>query len=359
MRGLNEASINPLVSIIILNYNGAGVVDRCVKSVLDTNYSNFEVIFVDNASVDGSYELIVRQFGKDRRLHFVKNNENKGFAEGNNIGLTYAKGAYITLLNNDTEVDKNWLCESIKVAESEEKVGIVQSKLFFWYNREVLESAGAFIDRCGYGFERGFVRNKNTYDGVDEVFYANGAAVTIKMLALKMMCGLGKIELFDSDFFFAYEDVDLSWKMRLAGYKTVVAPSSVVYHRRSTSTSRNRGRLVFHHCKNRIMTLVKNYSLFNLMKYLPLLLVLELVRASSSLAGGQLGCGLAILKAFLWNLISFSRNWKKRLVVQYLVRQMPDRYITILMKEVNPASLIFNQRLYQKFSASTGVNIVR
>jgi GT2 family glycosyltransferase len=355
---LNEASLNPLVSIIILNYNGASVVDNCIQSVLDTNYSNFEVIFVDNASVDGSYELAVSKFGKDQRLHFVKNDENKGFAEGNNIGLTYAKGDYVTLLNNDTEVDKDWLRESIKVVVSDEKIGVVQSKLFFWYNREVLESAGAFIDKCGYGFERGFVKDKNMYNEVDEVFYANGAAVTIKMQALKKM-GSAKAELFDSDYFFAYEDVDLSWKMRLAGYKTVVAPNSIVYHRRSTTTSRKRGRLVFHHCKNRIMTLVKNYSLLNLMKYLPLLLVLEMVRASSSLAGGQLESGFAIFRAFLWNLTSLSRSWKKRLVVQYLVRRMPDRYVTMLMKNVNPASLIYNQRFYQEFSASTGVNIVR
>jgi GT2 family glycosyltransferase len=358
VRCLNEASINPLVSVIILNYNGASVVDRCVQSVLDTDYSNFEVIFVDNASADGSYESVVSQFGKDRRLHFVKNDENTGFAEGNNIGLTYAKGAYITLLNNDTEVDKDWLSESIEVAESDEKIGIIQSKLFFWYNREVLESAGAFIDKCGYGFERGFVKGKKMCDRVDEVFYANGAAVTIKMRALKRMCP-GKVELFDSDFFFAYEDVDLSWKMRLTGYKTVIAPGSVVYHRRSTTTSRKRGRLVFHHCKNRILTLLKNYDLANLVKYLPLLIVLELVRASSSLASGQSESAFAMLRAFIWNLTNFNHSWKKRLCVQYLVRRVPDQYVTILMKNVNPASLIYNQRLYQKFSASTGVNIVR
>ena len=332
--------------------------NQCVKSVLESDYSNFEVIFVDNASIDGSYESIVTQFGEDLRLHFVKNDENKGFAEGNNIGLDNAKGSYVTLLNNDTEVDKDWLSESIDVAESDEKIGVIQSKLFFWYNREVLESAGAFIDKCGYGFERGFVKDKNMYEKVDEIFYANGAAVTIKMQALKKMC-LGKVELFDSDFFFAYEDVDLSWRMRLTGFKTVIAPCSIVYHRRSTTTSRKRGRLVFHHCKNRILTLVKNYSFLNLVKYLPLLIVLEVVRASSSLAGGQSESSLAILRAFLWNLTNFTRSWKKRLVVQYLVRRMPDRYVTMLMKDVNPASLIYNQRLYQQFSASTGVNIVR
>ncbi len=355
---MSKVSAIPLVSIIILNYNGAGVVDRCVQSVLDTDYSNFEVIFVDNASVDGSYESVVTKFGKDRRLHFVRNDENKGFAEGNNVGLTYAKGAYITLLNNDTEVDKDWLSESIKVAESDERIGIIQSKLFFWYNREVLESAGAFIDKCGYGFERGFVKNKNLYNTVDEVFYANGAAVTIKKKDLEKISP-GKIELFDADFFFAYEDVDLSWRMRLSGFKTVIAPRSIVYHRRSTTTSRKRGRLVFHHCKNRVLTLIKNYNLLNLLKYLPLLIILEIVRASSSLVSGQSDSAFAIVRAFIWNLSNFRQSWNKRLIVQYLVRRMPDQYVTMMMKNVNPASLIYNQRLYQKFSASTGVNIVR
>jgi GT2 family glycosyltransferase len=355
---LNKASANPLASIIILNYNGADIVTNCVQSVLKTDYPNFEVIFVDNASTDGSYQSIVKQFGNDGRLRFFKNDENKGFAEGNNIGLKYTKGSYITLLNNDTEVERDWLTEAIKVANSNEKIGLIQSKLFFWYNREVLESAGAFIDKCGYGFERGFVKGKNLYSEADEVFYANGAAVTIKKKALQQMSP-GKIALFDSDFFFAYEDVDLSWRMRLAGLKTVIAPGSIVYHRRSTTTSRERGRLVFHHCKNRILTLVKNYSLMNLIKYLPLLVLLELVRAFSNLVSGQSDGAVAILRAFVWNLTNFSQSWKKRLTVQYFVRRVPDQYVTLLMKDVNPASLIYNQRLYQEFSVATGVNIVR
>ena len=196
------------------------------------------------------------------------------------------------------------------------------------------------------------------YNTVDEVFYANGAAVTVKMQALKKMSP-GKVRLFDSDYFYAYEDVDLSWEMRLAGFKTIIAPGSIVYHRRSTTTSRKKSRLVFHHCKNRVLTLIKNYNLMNLAKYLPLLIVLEIVRASSSAAGGQTDSGFAILKALLWNLVNFRQSWRKRLTVQYLVRRKPDQYITMLMKNVNPASLIYNQRLYQKFSASTGVNIVR
>ncbi len=356
---MNQALADPLVSIIILNYNGADVVTKCVQSVLATEYSNFEVIFVDNASVDGSYQSIVNQFGKDRRLVFVRNNVNQGFAEGNNVGLKYAKGSYITLLNNDTEVEKDWLIETIKVGESDQKIGIIQSKLFFWYNRQILESAGAFIDKAGYGFERGFVIGKDMYNTVDEVFYANGAAVTIKKKALEKLCTTTKLELFDADYFFAYEDVDLSWRMRLAGYKTVIAPNSIVYHRRSTTTSRKIGRLVFHHCKNRLLTLIKNYSLISLVQYLPLLIILEVVRASSNLVSGKSEIPYAMLKAFLWNLTNFKQSWKKHVAVQSLVRQMPDQYVTMLMKNVNPASLIYNQRLYQTFSAKTGVNLVR
>jgi GT2 family glycosyltransferase len=349
----------PLVSIIILNYNGAAVVDNCMQSVLNTDYPNFEVIFVDNASVDGSYQSVVRQFGGDNRVLMVRNNVNEGFAGGNNVGLRYAKGDYITLLNNDTEVEKEWISEAIRIAESDAKIGVIQSKLFFWYNPEILESAGAFIDKAGYGFEKGFVRGKDVFNSSEEVFYGNGAAVTIKRAAIERIQDPGKFELFDSDFFFAYEDVDLSWRLRLGGFKTVVAPCSIVYHRRSTSTSRRRGLLVFHHCKNRVLTLLKNYSFSNLCKYLPILFVLESVRALSSLGSGNLQSARAIFRAFLWNLANFKRTWKKRLVVQYLVRRMSDDYVTMLMNDVNPARLIYNQRLYQKFSDATGVNIVR
>ncbi|MBT0158544.1 glycosyltransferase family 2 protein [Candidatus Bathyarchaeota archaeon A05DMB-2] len=348
-----------LVSIVILNYNGKDIVEKCVTSVLNTNYPNFEIIFVDNASTDGSYESVIEKFGNDNRLRVFRNDENMGFAEGNNIGLKKSKGSYITLLNNDTEVEKDWLLEVIRIAESNEEIGIIQSKLFFLSNRHILESAGAFIDKCGYGFERGFVKGSKVYCDVAEVFYANGAAVTIKKLALENMWRGTSRELFDPDYFFSYEDVDLCWRMKLAGYKTVIAPNSIVYHRRSTTTSRQLGKHIFHHCKNRIMTLIKNYSLTNLLHYLPLLIILELIRAWSHLSKGRSEGAVAILKAITWNLIRFKQTWIKRLAIQTLIRRVPDRSVTRLMRNVNLASLIYNQRLYEEFSVSTGVNIIR
>ncbi len=124
----------PLVSVIILNYNGIDVVNRCLRSVLLTNYPCFEVILVDNASTDGSLQYIIDKFGRNERLKIVRSSVNRGFAGGNNLGLNYASGSYITLLNNDTEVQSDWLTEAIAVAEHDKRVGVVQSKLFFWYN---------------------------------------------------------------------------------------------------------------------------------------------------------------------------------------------------------------------------------
>src|SRR5208283_3680269 len=94
----------PLVSIVILNYNGKNCLSNCLSSVLDTKYSNFEVILVDNASTDYSLEMAQEVFGSDSRLRVVKNKTNVGFSGGNNVGFSFAKGDYIVFLNNDTVV---------------------------------------------------------------------------------------------------------------------------------------------------------------------------------------------------------------------------------------------------------------
>ena len=100
---------NPLVSVIILNFNGENYLERCLFSVLATKYPNFEVIFIDNASSDSSVKIVEKTFGNDERLRIFKSSQNIGFSGGNNLGFSYAKGDYIVFLNNDTIADPNWL----------------------------------------------------------------------------------------------------------------------------------------------------------------------------------------------------------------------------------------------------------
>jgi GT2 family glycosyltransferase len=111
----------PLVSILILNYNGLKYVDKCLASILRTNYSNFEIIFIDNASIDGSCEYVERRYGDNLHLKIIKNERNYGFAKGNNIGARYAKGDYLVFLNVDTEVEPDWLRELVRLMDSDSR----------------------------------------------------------------------------------------------------------------------------------------------------------------------------------------------------------------------------------------------
>ena len=145
----------PLVSVIILNYNGKRFLNKCLTSVLNSNYSNVEVILVDNASTDDSIKLVKESFGHSPVLIIVKNSTNLGFAAGNNVGLSCSKGKYVVFLNNDTVVEPNWLIELVGVMETNAKIGAAQSKLLSLHNKNFFDSAGDFIDYYGIPIRRG------------------------------------------------------------------------------------------------------------------------------------------------------------------------------------------------------------
>lgn len=312
----------PLISIIILNFNGKRYVERCLQSVLNSDYPNFEVIFVDNASTDGSFEIVESLFRTDKRLKIIRNAENLGFTGGNNIGFTHANGQYLIFLNNDTEVNETWLKEIIKVMESDPKICVAQSKLLRINRLNAIDSAGQFIDRLGFGHPRDG-EDKGQYHDVEQIFYADGASLAIKRALVNEVLLYGMP--FDSDYFpIYYEDADLCWRIRLRGYEVVFVPNSIVYHARSaTKLYEMPSYLIFSHVRNRIMTLAKNYDLVNLLKYLPPLLVLETIRAIV-LLNGKASHSLAILKAILWNIKHFRAVWEKRLIVQQCIRKTND-----------------------------------
>lgn len=323
----------PLVSIVILNYNGRKFIERCLKSVLNTQYDNFEVIFIDNASTDESFELARNLLNSDRRSKITGNSRNLGFAQGNNIGFSLAKGKYIVFLSIDTEVDRRWLNELVIVMEGDAMIGAAQSKLMQLYNHNQVDSIGQYLDFLGYGYP--------VHDEGDEIFYAEGAAIIIRRSAGEE--SLINDAIFDPDYFCYYEENDLCWRMRLHGYKIALVPRSLVYHARASINLYSMPQhLVFHHAKNRIMTLIKNYDEINLLKYVPCLLVLEVARAIILLKKNPRH-SLAVLESFLWNIRNLKRTWEKRLVVQRVIRRNQDSQITRIMSKPNIL------RLYEKF----------
>jgi GT2 family glycosyltransferase len=215
----------PFVSIIILNYNGKNFLDKCLSSVLKTDYPQFEVVLVDNASNDNSLEFAKNAFGMDRRLVWVENVENLGFGPANNIGFKHAKGDYVAFLNNDTIVSPSWLRNLVEVMACDDSVGLVQS-LILDYDSKKVQTAGWLVSDFYVALFSLRSKNVNLADlpASFEISYASGAAMmTRREIALR-------IGLFDPKYFWFYDDTYLSFKVWLIGKRVVTSTRSIVSH---------------------------------------------------------------------------------------------------------------------------------
>ncbi len=245
---------HPRVSIIIVNWNGKKYLEECLTAVFNQTYPNYEVILVDNGSTDGSAEYVETNFPQAKVIRLDK---NYGFSKGNNVGIQEAFKdlgvKYIATLNNDTKVEPPWLEESIKVAELHTQAGSIAPKILFYHDHNLIDCVGICIYPDCSATNRGFFEeDNNQYDEVEEVFGPSAAAALYRREVLE------KVGLFDEDYFAYYEDVDLAWRCRLAGWKSLYVPSSVVYHVHSaSSTGSYRLRLYGFAERNRVWNIIK------------------------------------------------------------------------------------------------------
>lgn len=217
-------------SVIILNWNGKELLKECLLSLEKQTYKNFEVIVVDNGSVDGSVEFI-----KSEYLHFVKlicNKKNLGPDKGANIGIKHCRGVYILLLNNDCVVDKLWIAELIRAVESDPKIGMCASKILFYDNKNIIDNTGHLIYMDGLNRGRGRLEvDRGQYDFKKDVFFPSATAALYKREIFDEIGG------FDEDFFAYGDDTELGIRARLRGWKCVFVPTAIAYHKYSKSTS--------------------------------------------------------------------------------------------------------------------------
>ncbi|MDO8240570.1 MAG: glycosyltransferase family 2 protein [Candidatus Moranbacteria bacterium] len=210
----------PKVFVIILNYNGKDVIKKCLTSVFKLDYPNLEVVLVDNNSADGSLEMAKAAFSK---INFIKNEENLGFGAGNNIGIRFAlerMADFVLLLNNDTEVDKDFLTKLIEVAQADEKIGVL-SPVIFDGNSKQIWFAGGKIDWLRMRTRH--LQKAQTEDYYDSDFIT-GCSMLVRAEVFK------QIGLLDEDFFLYWEDADFSVRVKKAGFKNVVVSGSWIYH---------------------------------------------------------------------------------------------------------------------------------
>jgi len=251
-------------SVVITNWNGkvklGDLLNRCLSSVAETRCNDFEVVFLDNGSTDGSYEYAREKYPN---FKFVRNAENLG-GIGKNEAIKICEGEIIVFLDNDTIVDPNWLNEPSKLFENP-KIGIVQSNLRLLENPKIPDSIGHSISAIGLPVENYFIMDEPGHP--IPIFGAKGAAFFIRRELFEELGG------FDEDYFFYFEETDLCWRARLLGYEVYFSPNSVVLHKGSGSFKD--GKLLYHRQKNTIASMIKCYEVRNILKYLPLRFAIE------------------------------------------------------------------------------------
>ena len=342
----------PLVSIIIANYNGEKYLLTCLSSVLKTDYPNFEVILVDDGSTDDSMKLINELFINELekgKIRLFQNRKNLGAAASRNKGVKVAKGEIIVFLDNDTEVERAWLKELVKVLESNQKIGGACCKLLDFKKRDRIQVAGLkLIPHTGWGIGLGGKqRDDGRWDEQKEVA-AISAALAVKREVVDKIGG------FDEKLAVHTEDLDFSWRIWLAGYKIVYVPTSRVYHWTKTPKQRKdmkatKAFVYFHINKNTFRTLIKNYEVFNMIKYLGWAFLINLGRAILVLVKRTDATAMyGFLKGLGWNLVNLPDTFRERARVQKL-RDISDKYI--YQKIMTHDSL---WQIYQKHFSQTG-----
>jgi GT2 family glycosyltransferase len=240
----------PLVSIVVVTWNGLAYLPECLASLAAQSYAAVEIVVVDNGSTDGSVEYLRRQ--PPGRLRLVESPVNTGFAGGNNLGMRVAKGAYIALINNDAAADTRWIEALVAAAEADPAVGMCASKIYVWDQPGILDGAGLLVSPDGIGRGRGRLEpDREEFEGEEDVLLPSGCA------ALYRRAMLDEIGLFDEDFFAYCEDTDLGLRGRIAGWRCRYVPGAVVRHRYSGSTTAHSPFKAFHVERNRIWVVVK------------------------------------------------------------------------------------------------------
>lgn len=239
------------VSIVIPNYNGKKFLEACINSLINQTLQPQEIIIVDNDSKDGSIEYIEDNF-KDK-VTLICLDKNYGFSKAVNEGIKRSKSEFTVLLNNDTEQDERWLEELVKCIKKDEKIFSCCSQMLRFTERDIIDDAGDEYTMMGWGNKIGDGKPASEYDEDREVFSSCAGAAIYRTKIFE------EIGLFDEDFFAYLEDMDISLRARVYGYKNYYASKAKVYHIGSaTSGSRHNSFKVKLAARNNIYLIYKN-----------------------------------------------------------------------------------------------------
>jgi GT2 family glycosyltransferase len=275
----------PTVAIVILNYNGRKHLQQFLPSVIASTYSNKRIIVADNASTDDSVEWLRTNYPLVELLLLPV---NYGFARGYNEALQQVTSDYYILLNSDVEVTTNWIEPVIELMQSDTRIAACQPKIKSYVQKELFEYAGAsggWIDALGYPFSRGRIfdtleADNGQYDTPQKIFWSTGAAMFIRAEIFHDLHG------FDPFFFAHQEEIDLCWRIQLAGYVVMACPQSTVFHVGGGTLAKGQRKAHLNFRNNMIMV-AKNWLWTEKIWKIPLRIMLDIVSAYKALIDGD------------------------------------------------------------------------
>ncbi len=313
------------LAVVILNWNGATLLERFLPSVL--KYSNEAEIYVaDNASSDNSIEFIKENYPS---IKIIQNSENGGYAKGYNDALQHIDAEFFCLLNSDVEVTENWLPPILNTFATDDAVSIIQPKILDLKKPTHLEYAGAaggYIDQLGYPFCKGRIfqvleEDKGQYNNSYEIFWATGACMFIKSSVFHDLNG------FDEDYFAHQEEIDLCWRAKNRGHKIMYVGSSSILHLGGSTLSNMNPKKTFLNFRNSLFSIVKNLPKRQVIIIIFLRLCLDGIAGIRFLLQGRFLHCIAIIKAHFSFYGSLRKMLKKREKVNYQKKYYQTRSI--------------------------------
>jgi GT2 family glycosyltransferase len=323
----------PKISIVVLNFNTADLLLKLLPTVLNTDYPNLEVVMADNASTDGSADIVEDKFNDVR---VIRLNNNLGFAGGYNEVLKQVNSDYWLLLNSDVEVSKNWLMPMMNLMLSNPEIAAVQPKILDYARRDTFEYAGGcggYMDRWGYPFCRGRVftaleKDNGQFDDSQQVFWASGAALLVRANDYKSVGGM------DDDFFAHMEEIDLCWRIQNIGKQVWVCPESTVYHMGGGTLNAHSSFKTFLNFRNNLALLTKNLPVNKVLTMLLTRLILDGIAGVKYILEFRFGHCWAIIRAHSAFYLKAGSWWAKR-------QQIPNHKSTEDLVGWHPKSIVW------------------
>jgi GT2 family glycosyltransferase len=312
------------VSIIIPHLNGRHHLHDCLTSLRQQTFTDFEILLVDNGSTDGTQAYMREQFPE---VTLIELGQNRGFTGAGNAGWQAAQGEFIILLNNDTEVAPNWLGEIVAAFQRRPDVGIIASKMLLFDRRDHFHTAGDYYRLDGIPGNRGvWQQDVGQFDIEEELFSACGGSSAYRSRMLD------EIGFLDDDFFFSCEDVDISWRAHLAGWKVLYVPTAVVYHKLKATGGDVTGS--YYDGRNFLYLIWKNYPTSLLRKHWRGILKAQLNISKEALHAWRGRAARARLRGQIAGLFGFFKMLPKRRQIQ-TNRRLDDDSLTAVLTPVD------------------------